>query len=73
MVERRADRGGCWRYPGHSPEPGRRENSEPEAPPEVSGRMRWFISYKAQRLRMVVNFRTKAYTSQECPCLWQET
>jgi len=33
----------------------------------VSGRMRWFISYKAQRLRMVVELQNEAYTSQECP------
>ena len=34
---RGADRG-RWRYPGHPPEPGLREESEPEAPPDGIGK-----------------------------------
>ena len=34
----------------------------------VTGRVRWMITYKAERLGMRVALQDEAYTSQECPC-----
>lgn len=37
----------------------------------VTGRVRWLITYKAERLGMEVVLQDEAYTSQECPCCGQ--